>query len=203
MTSLPVSFDPHHLWSVGSSSLVTSVVPVFDGSSITNPVVKSTAYWVNLKAQLVIILASQLLAAVVFAVVVAIAIQNSSIVLNEFDASSRLSQSAPREGSGITKSIDLSKLAICIAIDLAGSASELVPIYGEVVDVLFAPFAAYQIRTLFGGSNVAFFVELAEEILPFTDVLPFATICWGIETFAAQCGQDPTIGCLCAKSPGH
>ena len=42
---------------------------------------------------------------------------------------------------------------------------------------------AYALRSLYGGSNVVFLLEFVEEILPFTDILPLATICWFIETF--------------------
>ena len=79
--------------------------------------------------------------------------------------------------------IDMTKLLICIAIDTLGSANEAIPIVGEVMDVFYAPIAALLLRQLFQGSNVVLLLEFVEEILPFTDVLPLATICWVIETF--------------------
>lgn len=36
------------------------------------------------------------------------------------------------------------------------------------------------------GSDVVLILEVVEEILPFTDFLPLATICWSIETFAPE-----------------
>ena len=79
--------------------------------------------------------------------------------------------------------IDMTKLLICIAIDTLGSANEAIPIVGEVIDVIYAPIAALLLRQLFQGSNVVLLLEFVEEILPFTDILPLATICWVIETF--------------------
>ena len=52
-----------------------------------------------------------------------------------------------------------------------------------MVDVVYAPIAALLLRQLFAGSNIVFLLEFTEEILPFTDVLPLATICWVVESF--------------------
>jgi hypothetical protein len=79
-----------------------------------------------------------------------------------------------RDGSpGVT--IDLGKLFLCVAIDMIGSASELVPVLGEVTDVVWAPIAGLALRSIF-GSNIVFALEFAEEILPFTDIFPLATL---------------------------
>jgi len=64
-----------------------------------------------------------------------------------------------------------------------GAANEVIPLVGELVDVIYAPIAALLLRQLFSGSNVVFLLEFTEEILPFTDVLPLATICWVVESF--------------------
>lgn len=71
--------------------------------------------------------------------------------------------------------VDFGKLLLCIAIDVIGSASELVPVLGEVTDVVWAPIAGLALRSLF-GSNIVFALEFAEEILPFTDIIPLATL---------------------------
>lgn len=68
-------------------------------------------------------------------------------------------------------------------MDIIGTSSELLPILGELTDVVWAPIAALTLRSLFQGSNVVFALEFAEEFLPLTDVLPLATICWIVETF--------------------
>ena len=78
---------------------------------------------------------------------------------------------------------DFRKLLICLLVDIIGTSSELLPILGELTDVVWAPIAALTLRSLFQGSNVVFALEFAEEFLPFTDVLPLATICWIVETF--------------------
>ena len=52
-----------------------------------------------------------------------------------------------------------------------------------MTDVIYAPIAALALRSLFMGSNVVFALEFAEEILPLTDILPLATICWIVETY--------------------
>lgn len=79
--------------------------------------------------------------------------------------------------------LDFTKLFLCICIDILGSANEVIPLVGELVDVVYAPIAALLLRQLFSGSNVVFLLEFTEEILPFTDVLPLATICWVVESF--------------------
>ena len=71
---------------------------------------------------------------------------------------------------------DFGKLLACLAIDVVGSSSEIIPILGELTDVVYAPIAATLLRSLYGGSNVIFALEFAEEILPFTDILPLATL---------------------------
>lgn len=70
---------------------------------------------------------------------------------------------------------DFGKLLLCIAIDVIGSSSELVPFVGEVTDLVWAPIAGLALRSLY-GSNILFALEFAEEILPFTDILPLATL---------------------------
>ena len=52
-----------------------------------------------------------------------------------------------------------------------------------MTDIVWAPIAATVLRSLYGGSNVIFALEIAEELLPFTDILPLATLCWVIEAF--------------------
>ena len=64
-----------------------------------------------------------------------------------------------------------------------GTSSEFIPFIGELTDIAYAPAAALALRSLFQGSNVVFALEFLEEFLPFTDILPLATICWVIETY--------------------
>jgi len=66
---------------------------------------------------------------------------------------------------------------MCLVIDLAGDAGYLLPFIGEATDGLFAPAEALALRALFGSVPLAAF-GFAEEILPFTDVIPAASIGW-------------------------
>lgn len=74
----------------------------------------------------------------------------------------------------------------CLIIDSIGTISVAVPLLGEISDVIWAPIAATALRSIYGGSNVVFALEFLEEILPFTDVIPLATLCWVIESFYAD-----------------
>jgi len=69
------------------------------------------------------------------------------------------------------------KLALCVGMDLAGDASELIPVLGEFTDVAFAPVEAGLLKVLFQSNLIAGF-GFVEEILPFTDVVPTFTLAW-------------------------
>ncbi len=70
-----------------------------------------------------------------------------------------------------------SDLISSLAIDALGMATFLVPALGETADVVIAPIISFLIyvvhRTTF-GAIAGFF----EEIIPFTDIIPTATIIW-------------------------
>ena len=72
------------------------------------------------------------------------------------------------------------KLALCVVLDLAGDASELIPFLGEFTDLGFAPVEAALIKALF-QSNALAGIGFVEEILPFTDVVPTFTISWALQ----------------------
>lgn len=91
-------------------------------------------------------------------------------------------------------SMDLGKLGLCILLDLIGSSSELLPIVGEATDIVWAPIAALLLRNLFYGSNIVLALEFAEEILPFTDILPLATLCWVVDTFYGDTEAARALG---------
>lgn len=73
------------------------------------------------------------------------------------------------------------KLAGCILMDLAGDASELIPVLGEFTDVGFAPVEAIALKALFQSNAIAG-IGFVEEILPFTDVIPTFTLSWCLAT---------------------
>lgn len=69
------------------------------------------------------------------------------------------------------------KLVLCIALDIAGDASELIPILGEATDLGFAPIEAGLLKVLFQSNLISLF-GFTEEILPFTDIIPTFTLSW-------------------------
>lgn len=78
-------------------------------------------------------------------------------------------------------------------IDIIGTSSELLPVVGELTDVVYAPIAGLVLRNLY-GSNILFALEFAEEILPVTDILPLATICWVVDTFYGDTQIAKSLG---------
>jgi len=77
------------------------------------------------------------------------------------------------------------KLGACIGLDVAGNATYLFPGLGESVDLAYAPAQAVALKMMFDANGVML-VGLAEELLPFTDIFPSATIAWCLETFAPE-----------------
>lgn len=71
------------------------------------------------------------------------------------------------------------KLIIGLWIDLMGSASYLLPVVGEGFDLVWAPLQTVFIMAMYDDITPHLkYVSFAEEILPFTDVVPSATIGW-------------------------
>jgi len=180
-----------------SSALILAKVPVFDGSSIHDPVVVSSLYWSNLWHGISTWLLTQFFVGI-FASIVLVFSTSQLIALGEYISLQTNRVFLKEKNPLISKDSSLKlwspittnntpdrvvKLALCIVIDLLGSVSELIPFLGEVFDVLWAPIAAYTLRSLYADSNIIFVLEFMEEILPFTDFIPLATLCWIIETY--------------------
>jgi hypothetical protein len=170
---------------------------MFDGSTIVDPVVVSSSFWRGLQSQIISALLGQFLAAIIFSVVASFFASQLSNLKDNI-----VSQFTQKQGSNVdvdrkrfvkatdlpkTSSTDASpdfgKLLVCLAIDVIGSSSELVPLLGEVSDFVWAPIAATVLQNLFGSNRILFFLELTEEILPFTDIIPLATLAWVIDTY--------------------
>lgn len=187
------------------TSFLTSAVPVFDGSTIREPVVVSSLYWNNLWHGISTWILTQIIVGAVVSIILVFT-TSQVIALGEYisaqtnrwaimnnrvedksqstDNSSQSNVQPWSINTTIYKRPDrVVKLALCIAIDLLGSISELIPVLGELFDLLWAPIAAYTLRSLYAGSNVIFVLEFIEEILPFSDLIPLATICWIVETY--------------------
>merc|ERR1712071_72883 len=71
------------------------------------------------------------------------------------------------------------KLLFCLAIDFIGSSSYLMPLLGETTDIVWAPIQAILVAALFDeiSPNLKY-LAFVEELLPFTDVIPTATLGW-------------------------
>lgn len=76
----------------------------------------------------------------------------------------------------------LMKLLACIGLDLMGNASYFLPAAGEVGDAAWAPAQAVMLQMMFNANGIAL-LGFVEELLPFSDALPTATIAWCLETF--------------------
>jgi hypothetical protein len=95
----------------------------------------------------------------------------------------RASEKAQKELTVDTEAIQLldwAKLPVCIVLDLAGDASQALPILGEFTDLAYAPAEAAALKLLFQSNAIAGF-GFAEEILPFTDVIPTFTLAWSLQ----------------------
>ncbi len=71
------------------------------------------------------------------------------------------------------------KLIASVLIDLVGSASYLIPFAGEGFDLAWAPISMVLVGAMYDGvmPNLKY-LALVEELLPFTDVIPTATLGW-------------------------
>ena len=67
-----------------------------------------------------------------------------------------------------------------ILLDLIGMATMLVPSWGTIVDLIWAPYAAFQINKMYRGTQgkIAAVVVFLEEILPGLDIIPTFTLMW-------------------------
>mmetsp|Transcript_41338 Transcript_41338/g.54341 ORF Transcript_41338/g.54341 Transcript_41338/m.54341 type:complete len:394 (+) Transcript_41338:317-1498(+) len=71
------------------------------------------------------------------------------------------------------------KLGASLLIDFIGSSSYALPMLGEGTDVLWAPVQAMLLHKMYSRSSPwASYVGFAEELLPFTDACPTATLAW-------------------------
>ncbi len=76
------------------------------------------------------------------------------------------------------ESIKQVKLVLALLIDFVGLLSYFVPITGELFDAIWAPTAAFLVYFLFHRKlSWASFIFI-EELLPFGDAIPSATMAW-------------------------
>jgi len=76
----------------------------------------------------------------------------------------------------------IGKLVVSLLIDLVGSASYLIPLAGEAFDLSWAPISMVLVGALYDDVAPSLkYVALIEELLPFTDWIPSATLGWAKE----------------------
>lgn len=77
----------------------------------------------------------------------------------------------------------LPSLAACLLMDFLGYASYGIPIFGEFLDILWAPISAIIFWRMFGGTKGVFggFFNFFEELMPGLDFIPTFTITWFIQ----------------------
>lgn len=85
-------------------------------------------------------------------------------------------------------------LVLSIVFDIVGILSYLIPAFGEVGDIIWAPIAGFALYVMYGGYLGVFggvFVFL-EEIIPFTDFIPGFLIMWFVKyvVFAKKTQQQ-------------
>ena len=80
---------------------------------------------------------------------------------------------AASSGAQLTER-DFVLLVLCFGLDLVGGSSFVT---GEFADAVWAPVSAIALNALFGSASLAF-LNFFKEALPFTDVLPVATLGW-------------------------
>lgn len=81
------------------------------------------------------------------------------------------------------------KLLASVLIDLAGNISYIGNLIGliggEITDSVFAPISAMLVYLLYRNETIAW-INGIEEILPYTDIIPTATIGWFYERFRSK-----------------
>jgi hypothetical protein len=86
------------------------------------------------------------------------------------------------------------KLVVSLLIDLIGSSSYLLPVVGEGLDLAWAPTQTILIMAMYDSTSPNLkYVSVAEELMPFTDIVPSATIGWAFEFAPQLLGNNPNI----------
>lgn len=84
-----------------------------------------------------------------------------------------------------------SRLMLSLLIDLIGSSSYLLPLAGEGLDLAWAPIQTTLIMSMYDSTSPNLkYVSFIEEILPFTDIVPSATIGWACEFVPQMLSQQ-------------
>jgi hypothetical protein len=82
---------------------------------------------------------------------------------------------------------------IALLIDMIGVMSYLIPSFGELFDAFWAPLSSLLVFLLFGKKLSWASFTFFEELFPFTDLIPSATLAWYF-----RYGRDMNV-----KNEGH
>ena len=82
----------------------------------------------------------------------------------------------------IKESHGIKGLIAAVLIDITGYSTYIFPALGEFGDIVWAPISAYLIFKIFKSKTGAA-IGFIEEILPFSDFIPTATIIWVMKHF--------------------
>jgi hypothetical protein len=82
-------------------------------------------------------------------------------------------------------------LLACVAIDLLGVAHGIIPFLPQSIDLLWAPMAGAAVHRIFGVPVLSLAV-LAEELLPYLDPLPGASLAWLLYSSWPDAGKGAT-----------
>ncbi|MBP3586671.1 MAG: hypothetical protein J6J29_04160 [Paludibacteraceae bacterium] len=71
-------------------------------------------------------------------------------------------------------------LWLCLLMDAIGCMSYFIPVWGEYIDLIWGPIAAFAFYMMYGGNvgKVGALITLAEEVTPYTDFLPVFTLAY-------------------------
>lgn len=77
------------------------------------------------------------------------------------------------------------KLILGLVFDLIGMMTYAIPLFAEVLDIVWAPIAAFALAMMYKGSvgKIGGTVAFIEEIIPGLDFIPTFTLTWLYEYF--------------------
>lgn len=80
----------------------------------------------------------------------------------------------------VKKSDKKSKLILSLIFDGIGMMTYFAPVFGEIVDVVWAPISGILLVVMYKGTvgKIAGLFGTIEELFPFTDLIPTFTITW-------------------------
>lgn len=89
------------------------------------------------------------------------------------------------------KNDKMSKLMLCLLFDGIGMLSYVVPVFGETIDLIWAPISGLLLVLMFKGTvgKLAGVFGFIEELIPFVDIIPTFTITW-FYTYIIKGGKE-------------